>query len=42
MMEDRIKGLMPKGYTNESPVKHQFFGASMYDKLYFVINKIGT
>eukprot|EP01080_Neovahlkampfia_damariscottae_P003954 gene3954-7210_t len=40
MMEERVKGLLPNGYSNESGVKHHFFGASMYEKLYFVINKI--
>ena len=42
MMEERVKNLLPNGYSNESSVKHHFFGASMYDKLFFVINKIGN
>jgi GTPase SAR1 family protein len=40
MMDVKIKGLMNKGYQTDSSVKHQFFGAMIYEKVYFVINKI--
>lgn len=38
MVESKIQSF--KGKENEEKIKQQFFGASMYEKVYFVINKI--
>lgn len=40
MMEMKVKGLFTKGYQTDNSIKHQFFGSSIFEKVYFVINKI--